>query len=541
MIDNLPPGDYTYQVQAQGVFGQYSEEGARGTFTIQLPYFRQPAFYLPILAFVSIAAGIGLVLNKRKRGIAHARIDSGAKFHTIAEATNSAIILYTEKFILYANQKAELLTGYSAGELEYLSFYDLFLPKDHQHIRDLGASSKIISPFECMLLARSSGSKWIELSNRSITIHGRTVMMGTLNDITPRIKAETTLRESEIRFQQMFSLAPVAMLHIDTKGFCRSINNRWSELTRQSATEAIGVGWADMLHPEDRQAVLTAWYRAIADASPFTREFRLRTATGTAHWVSAASIPLTDGSESLAGSLVMFSDITDRKNAERILSEYQDRIQSLTKELSSIEERERRRMATYLHDCVGQSLAFCRMKLQEIQDAERFNGATESLNQIQSMLEQSIRDTRSLTYELSPPVLHEIGLHQAVEMLIEHMNSISQTRFTLTSTSTSDTLTYEQRTTLYQAVRELMRNVVKHAHARHATVSLECRSGNYSVTVDDDGSGFNTADLAGHNGSGGGFGLRSLRERMSYVGGTLRIESSPHQGSRMSASLPLFQ
>jgi signal transduction histidine kinase len=227
----------------------------------------------------------------------------------------------------------------------------------------------------------------------------------------------------------------------------------------------------------------------------------------------------------------MVENIQDRKSSEEQVLAYQERLQSLAAELSLGEERERRRIATNLHDRIGQSLAFARLKLAGLTQEKP------ELKPVQELIEQAIVDTRSLTFELSPPVLYELGLVPALEWLtrkIQEEHAI-QTRFH--DDGQPKPVPENFRVVLFQAARELLVNVVKHARATHAQVVLRRDGDALRMIIEDDGVGF---ELPKHKGEiPKTFGLFNIRERVEYLGGRVKIRSEDGRGTRVTLIAPL--
>jgi two-component system CheB/CheR fusion protein len=213
---------------------------------------------------------------------------------------------------------------------------------------------------------------------------------------------------------------------------------------------------------------------------------------------------------------------------------YQRRLRRLASELSLAEARERREIASDLHDNVGQALAYVSQKMAALRGNAVFSGMEEELSEIVSILNQTIRYTRNLTLEISPPVLYELGLPAAIDWLADR----ARHRYGLTVVSTQSGEIQEVpediRVFVFKAVQELITNVAKHAGARRADVHTHWGDDGFEVVVSDDGKGFDANALEGGSAEGDGFGLFSIRERLSYIGGELSIQSRPGAGSRIS-------
>jgi signal transduction histidine kinase len=234
-------------------------------------------------------------------------------------------------------------------------------------------------------------------------------------------------------------------------------------------------------------------------------------------------------------------EATQRHEAEleERVEERTAQLRSLSSELSLTEQRERRRIAVDLHDHIGQTLAISRIRLDAVQESASSEDASKRLEEIGTFIDQAIGYTRSLTFQLSPPVLYEVGFEAALEWLAEHIQEQYGLSCTFEEDGESRQLDENVRVLLFQAVRELLINVVKHARAHHARISVRREDDHIRITVQDDGVGFDPSELRSHAGSGGGFGLFNIRERLDYLGGELRIDSEPGRATRMILIAPL--
>jgi signal transduction histidine kinase len=235
-------------------------------------------------------------------------------------------------------------------------------------------------------------------------------------------------------------------------------------------------------------------------------------------------------------------EISSRKRAEGQVTAYQANLRSLASALSLTEERERRRLAEYLHDQIGHTLALTNIRLEELQkqapsQLPGFPG--EELEKIGTLLEQAIRDTRSLTFRISSPILYQLGLESALEWLCEQFQKEHGLSVHFAADGRHDSLKEDVRVLLFQAVNELLVNVVKHAQAHNLEVSVRREGGELRVEVGDDGVGFQVLQTDGRRPERGGFGLFSIRERLRPVGGRLEVQSAPGAGTHVSLAVPL--
>jgi len=207
--------------------------------------------------------------------------------------------------------------------------------------------------------------------------------------------------------------------------------------------------------------------------------------------------------------------------------------------LSLTEERERRRLATVLHDHIAQLLVLAKAKFDKMQESNLFRAIVKPVDDVRRLIEESIRYTRSLIFELSPPILYDLGFEATMEWLAEHMEEQYGLKVEVEDDDQPKPLDNEGRVLLFRAVRELLFNVLKHAEAGSARVSMQRDGEHLKVVVQDNGVGFAPDKLSPTSGKVQGFGLFSIRERLNYFGGKLEIDSTPGQGARVILELPL--
>ena len=188
-------------------------------------------------------------------------------------------------------------------------------------------------------------------------------------------------------------------------------------------------------------------------------------------------------------AICMIEDITEQKQAEKEIRTYQEQLRSVASELSLTEERERRRLATDLHDHVGQILALAQIKLGAIRQSASSTQLVEPMDEVRRLIEQTIQYTRSLSFELSPPILYDLGFEAAVEWLAELTHEQQGITVKVQADRSAKPMNDEIRIILFQTVRELLANVVNHANAKHIQIFIAREDTALQVKIEDDGLG----------------------------------------------------
>ena len=218
-------------------------------------------------------------------------------------------------------------------------------------------------------------------------------------------------------------------------------------------------------------------------------------------------------------------------------------LQALAAQLTQTEHRERRRLAQILHDHLQQLLYAARLHLETLRRTDASDSSMpETIDRVDALLGECIAESRSLTVQLCPPVLHEAGLAAAIEWLARHMEQTCGLAVDIEVDPQAEPEIEGIRILLFEAVRELLFNVVKHAETGRAKVAMTLAPDDeVRMTVSDEGAGWATPDTKIEHTTTSGFGLFSIRERLELMGGRLEVETAPGRGTHVSIWAPRCQ
>ncbi len=402
---------------------------------------------------------------------------------------------------------------------------------------------------------------YYEWAAAPVRIDGRYYIVGIDRDITEQIKAQEKLQKAEAGYRALVEQIPAiiytaALDEASTTLFVSPQTKTILGFSPEQYEQDPDI-WRKQLHPEDKTRVKDELAAAKKRGGSFCCEYRMLTAAGEVVWFrDEAAIIKDEKGKPLFLQGVMF-DISERKRAERELEQIKQELEvrvrqrtkelqrlnkelrSLAAELSFAEERTRRQIATDVHDHIGQNLAIAKIKLQALAESSLSKKAEQELKEARDLITQIIESARSLTFEISPPVLYELGFEPAVEWLLRK-SRIQAGLVTQFSTDGQHKELHENVSVfLFQAVRELLVNVTKHAEARHVDVSVKRIENEIRICVADDGKGFNMQNIASMARKEAGFGLFSIRERINHIGGRLTVESKPGYGTKITLAAPL--
>jgi PAS domain S-box-containing protein len=357
-------------------------------------------------------------------------------------------------------------------------------------------------------------------------------------NVTAKKRAEEELRRSKEFLDNIIDALDDPVFVKDEQHRWVILNHRACELMGRPQQELIGKSDYDLFPKEQADVFWQKDALVLATGETNINEEEI-TWQGRAHTISTKKslfIDSVSGRKFIAGTI---RDITEGKQAEQRLHRYQEQLRFLASELSRTEERERRRLATGLHDAIGQSLAMAKLRLDELRSDTKGARAGGELDEVARLIDQAIQSSRSLTFELSPPVLYELGLEPASESLVERMQHEHDIQIDLSSDGVPYSLGEDLSVFCFRAVQELMINVVKHARTRHARISLSQKGGTLKIIVLDYGAGFVPGTMPNQADQSSGFGLFSIGERVRHFGGRLEVDSQRGRGTRVTLVIPL--
>jgi PAS domain S-box-containing protein len=351
-------------------------------------------------------------------------------------------------------------------------------------------------------------------------------------------KLTEELRVSEQRFRSLAELLPETVLEADISG-------RITFMNRQGM-EKFGIGNDDLndgydialgVSREETELLRSTLGRLSVGEAMSGIEFTGVRKSGETFPVLTFSAPLRSNG-GISGFRSIVVDISARKEAEKAILHYQEMLREMDSELQLTEERERCSLASDLHDSVAQLLAATRMRIElahRVSDDPKLN---HHLNDAIDIITEAINQTRSLVFQLSPPSLYAHGLGDALNDLAGHMLRLHSLDVTFVPPAEPFHLAERERIHVFRAARELLVNVAKHADVNECRMTLERRSDNACVVVEDDGVGFET-DRVEEGSTDAGFGLFGIRERLRTIGGNLVLASSPGGGTTATIRVPL--
>jgi PAS domain S-box-containing protein len=481
--------------------------------------------------------------------------------------------------IIAFNESAEKLTGYSLSEVAGRNWFQVIVPRARypqvweEFIRL--RSGGLTQDFENPVLTKSGEERIV--SWRSNQVRERGQIVGTISfgiDITERKQMENALRESEERFRAIASRTPDHILVQDRDLRYAFVVNPQLGLTEQ---DMIGRTDFDFLSNEDAEK-LTAIKRGVLETGkPVQVELPITSQSGHAGYFAGSYVPKYDAEGRIDGLIGYFRNVTEQKAAELALQQARDMLENrvrerteeltravetlnkeiaertlaqqslreqseqlrlLAAELTLAEQRERQRLAQVLHDGLQQILVGAKYRLAIMEKTTHEDGRMASA-QVAELIDDAIETSRSLTAELSPPILSQGGLIAALEWLVRWMQDTHGFEVELSVPAPIKCPSKDITVFLFRSTRELLFNALKHAGVKAARVQVNSVESGIQVVVLDEGAGFDSSRIRLSGGTEGGIGLFSMQERLHLLGGKMEIDSAPGRGTRVTLVAPV--
>jgi PAS domain S-box-containing protein len=377
------------------------------------------------------------------------------------------------------------------------------------------------------------------VSAERIDLDGELCFLGTFFDITRRKSIEEAFRENERRYRAVVEDQTEVISRINADGELTFVNDVYCRFFGKSKEELVGRKWRPDAVDEDIP-MIEERLATLSPANPVVVvENRVHCESGDVRWMQFVNRGFFDKDGKLLESQAIGRDITDRKKTEQELANRQNTINTMAMELSVAEERERCRIAEQLHDQIAPKLFLTKMKVHSLIDRLPPGDYGPAMDAVDALIDLGVEDIRSLTFQLRPPILADVGLEAALRWLGEEFNENYGLQVQIEDDKKVKPLKYELRSAIFQIVRELLLNVAKHAGTKNAAISIKREKETIIVTVEDNGVGFDVENSSLIKPRSGGFGIFNTRMKIEYLGGELSIVSSPGRGTRISIRAPI--
>ncbi|MEM9930539.1 MAG: sensor histidine kinase, partial [Bacteroidota bacterium] len=361
-------------------------------------------------------------------------------------------------------------------------------------------------------------------------------------------RAEEAFKDREASLQELFALnraidqtALFATLRED--GSVLQLSRKFAQLLQVKEKPDTFLLLADLLHPDEGARAEYIQRIAGIRARDWQGEWHILSRSGQEYWLEVALVSAQSG----VGNTEIFmlaSDVSERKRAlaaldqlkDKQLKEEVERGRLRTQQIADAQEKERLRVARDLHDGIGQKLTALKFSLESIRSEDQLR-TQEKVEELKALSKEILLGVRLATFNLTPPELMDYGLVTALEKMARELSRLTGERVVFRAAAELPRLDTPWEVNVYRIVQEAVNNAIKHAAANYILISLSPGPDLISITIDDDGVGFEREELEVKT-DGSGLGLSSMEERVHNLHGRLFLRSEMEEGTRLVINLP---
>jgi PAS domain S-box-containing protein len=484
--------------------------------------------------------GVGSNVTQRKLA-EQALAESERRYRILFEASPEPMFLFDRESlaILVVNRRMIEQSGWLREELLAMNILELRPPEERAQVVEDVRTTTGTRGRKRRRYWRKGGEVFdVEVTARAVNYGGRSAEMVIAVDISQRLRMEQALRENRRLLARAQELAGLGYWEYDAA----------SDLTRGSRElrRMLGIGrnlpaqspeWClNLVHPEDRERVREAVLESFEKASSYELEARVLTGEGAQRILVMAGEAVKDDAGRVTKVIGSCLDVTEQRERENALCDAADQLQALSRRLVDAQETERRRLATELHDRVGQNLTALGINLDIL--ARRMSGldadARHRLEDSHSLIVATTRCVAGVLDELHPPMLDDLGLGPTLRWAAQDFSRRTEIPTKVRVDGVERRIDRQNELALLRIVQEALTNVARHAGACAVGITLVWHPESLQVEVADDGAGFECSGPRGAT----GLGIATMRERSLAVHGQLDIDSAPGRGTCVRVLVP---
>jgi PAS domain S-box-containing protein len=382
--------------------------------------------------------------------------------------------------------------------------------------------------------------KTYELFDTPITWDDSVAKLEIFHDITVRKAGENALIASEEKYRVLVETMNDGLGSIDRNGVWTYVNKRLCELLRYDSDELIGRPLSVFLDKPDKRIFEEQLeLRRRGRHDPYELAFVRK--DGQSIFTRVSPRAVFDENGDFKGGFAVITDISTLKKAEQTLRESEERLRHFSSQLMRAQETERRRISRELHDELGQSLSFLKIRLGFIQQSlpKGRSDLIEECRKGLDFLDEVVENVRRLSMDLSPAILEDIGLSATIRWMLKNLSKQFETVFRKNEVDIDRLFPASQCIIIYRILQESLTNIQKHAEAKKISIAVEPLNGAISFTVEDDGNGFDMNEFKSRDASRKGLGLSAIYERVNMLDGSLDIWSETGKGTRITFNIPV--
>jgi PAS domain S-box-containing protein len=365
-------------------------------------------------------------------------------------------------------------------------------------------------------------------------------LAGTTQDITSQKQALDKIEKAEEMYRLLTDNSNDLICLQEPDSTFKYISPSIKNLLGYDQSDFLGKTVFSIVHRDDIESLKSAMKKKVFSGEQIEAyTFRIRHKEGHFVWLEFLSSPVYEENE-IGYFVTSARDVTQWMLAKQEIQEYQTSLQKLTIETSLLEEKQKKEIASNIHDHLSQSLIISKMRINELKKNPQLNVIQEDLKFIETHISEALENSRKITYELSPPVLYQLGIVAALNWLLDDVEATHKIECRFNSNINTIKLDDVSSILLFRSIQEVLTNTIKYAKATLITLNFDKESDGASILITDNGVGFDTSLLNNyHNHSGSGFGLFTVKERIRNIQGKFTIVSEINVGTIVKIFIPL--
>lgn len=328
-----------------------------------------------------------------------------------------------------------------------------------------------------------------------------------------RIRTEQQIRENETRYRQLIQTMNEGLVYVDNEDCIIFVNTHFCDMMGYAIEEVVGKKSVEILNTDEEgyeQLLLNNKMRSQGKPSQY--EIECKKKNGTTIWLLGNGSSIYNDKKEIIGSLAVFSDITLRKKQNIDYMNF----------ILEAQEKERKRIAQDLHDGLGQSLSGLKLNLRNVSKFDETLG-----KHLVKIMEEIIAEYRSISHNLTPPLLSQLGLSNALREICSRLNKASAFDVTYNETGKYQRLPLKVEIEIFRMAQEMINNAIKYAEPQSILITLNSKGEYICLMVEDDGKGFDIKEAEAKD----GIGLRNIKMRTKMLKGKLHINSKTGNGT----------